>query len=126
MADESTVRRISPILATDNVEATLRFYREVLGFTAVLETPEYLILERDGLTIHFQAAASEEVMRYMRTNAEFYLEVKGVNALWKHVKSFSDRYQIRDLFDREYGMTEFHIKDPNGCLIFVGQRTAQI
>jgi hypothetical protein len=39
------------------------------------------------------------------------------------VKTFQERYKIRELFDREYGMTEFHIGDPNGCLVFVGEPT---
>jgi hypothetical protein len=41
------------------------------------------------------------------------------------VKTFKDRYRIRDLFEREYGMTEFHVSDPNGCLVFVGEPTAR-
>ena len=39
------------------------------------------------------------------------------------MKTVKDRYRIRDLFDREYGMTEFHISDPNVCLVFVGEPT---
>ena len=35
------------------------------------------------------------------------------------------RYRVRDLFDRDYGMTEFHVEDPNGCLVFVGQPTRE-
>jgi hypothetical protein len=62
-------------------------------------------------------------MTAMREHGEFYLEVSGIDALWEHVKAFKDRYRIRDLFEREYGMTEFHIADPNGCLVFVGEPT---
>ena len=68
-------------------------------------------------------AASEEVMRCVRGHTEIYIEVSGIRTLWEHVKTFKDRYHIRDLFDREYGMTEFHIGDPNGCLVLVGEPT---
>ena len=44
--------------------------------------------------------------------------------LWQHVQSFKDRYRLRELFDRDYGMTEFHIIDPNSCLVFVGETTS--
>ena len=88
-----------------------------------MESPEYLILERDGQTIHFQNAASEEVMQSMRKHTEFYLEVSGIQVLWEHVKMFKAECKIRDLFEQEYGMTEFHVIDPNGCLIFVGEPT---
>jgi hypothetical protein len=95
----------------------------VLGFIPTLKTPEYSIVERGGLSIHFQKAASEEVMTCVRGHAEIYIEVSGIRALWEHVKTFKGRYQIRDLFVREYGMIEFHIADPNDCLVFVGEPT---
>ncbi|MGC2256946.1 MAG: hypothetical protein WA594_01495 [Candidatus Sulfotelmatobacter sp.] len=101
----------------------MTFYHEVLGFNAVMKSSEYSIVERDGQTIHFMRAASDEVMRCVRGHTETYIEVSGIESLWEHVKSFKDRYKIRDLFEREYGMTEFHINDPNGCLVFVGEPT---
>lgn len=109
------------MLATANMEETILFYQSVLGFTPTMKSPEYLIVERDGQTIHFQKAASEEVMKCVREHTEIYIEVSGIHALWEHVKTFKNHYRIRDLFDREYGMTEFHIGDPNGCLVFVGE-----
>ena len=117
----SVAKRISPMLATDKMEETILFYQEVLGFTPTMKSPDYSTVERDGQTIHFQKAASEAVMKCMREHTEIYIEVSGIHELWEHVKTFKDRYRIRDLFDREYGMTEFHIADPNGCLVFVGE-----
>ena len=68
-------------------------------------------------------ATSEGVMESIRGHAEIYIEVSGIKAWWEHVKTLKGRYKIRDLFEREYGMTEFHIEDPNGCLVFVGEPT---
>jgi hypothetical protein len=62
----------------------------------------------------------------MKRHTEIYIEVQGIRALWEHVKAFKDRYKIRDLFDRDYGMAEFHIVDPSGVLIFVGEATAEM
>ncbi|MGB8583568.1 MAG: VOC family protein [Candidatus Sulfotelmatobacter sp.] len=118
-----TFKKISPMLAVAKMEETLTFYHEVLGFNAVMKSSEYSIVERDGQTIHFMRAASEEVMRCVRGHTEIYIEVSSIASLWEHVKNFKDRYKIRDLFEREYGMTEFHINDPNGCLVFVGEPT---
>jgi catechol 2,3-dioxygenase-like lactoylglutathione lyase family enzyme len=119
-----TFKKISPMLAVANMEETLMFYRDVLGFNAVMKSSQYSIVERDGQTIHFMKAASEEVLRCVRGHTEIYIEVSGIASLWEHVRNFKDRYKIRDLFDREYGMTEFHINDPNGCLVFLGEPTA--
>jgi catechol 2,3-dioxygenase-like lactoylglutathione lyase family enzyme len=113
------------MLVTANMQETILFYQSVLGFKLIVESAEYSIVERDGQTIHFQKAASEEVMKCVRDHTEIYLEVSGIHILWEHVKTFKDRYRVRDLFDRVYGMTEFHIDDPNGCLVFVGEPTSK-
>jgi catechol 2,3-dioxygenase-like lactoylglutathione lyase family enzyme len=118
-----TAKKISPMLAAANMEETIAFYQDVLGFKPTMKSLEYSIVERDGQTIHFMQAASEEVMKCVRGHTEIYIEVSDIASLWEHVKTFKDRYHIRDLFDRDYGMTEFHIDDPNGCLVFVGERT---
>jgi predicted enzyme related to lactoylglutathione lyase len=117
-------KRISPMLAVADMDETIAFYQNVLGFTPTMKSLDYSIVERDGQTIHFMKAASEEVMKCVRGHTEIYIEVSGIRALWEHVKTFKDRYRIRDLFDREYGMTEFHIGDPNECLVFVGEATS--
>ena len=120
------VKRISPILAVADMDETLDFYTAVLGFNAVMKFPEYSIIERDGATIHFTKAADESVLAAVRGHAEIYLEVDDITSLWHHVQTFKGKYKIRDLFTQPYGMTEFHIGDPNECLVFVGQKTASI
>jgi catechol 2,3-dioxygenase-like lactoylglutathione lyase family enzyme len=121
----TVAKKISPMLAVANMEDTIAFYKSVLGFTLVLNSREYSIVERDGQTIHFMKAASEEVMARVRGHTEIYIEVCGIRSMWEHVKTFKDRYRIRDLFEREYGMTEFYIEDPNECLVFVGEPTSK-
>jgi predicted enzyme related to lactoylglutathione lyase len=118
-------KKISPMLAVADMEETLAFYRNILGFISTMNSPEYSIVERDGQTIHFMKAASQEVMDCVRGHTEIYIEVDGIRALWEHVRTFKNQHKVRDLFDRVYGMTEFHIEDPNGCLIFVGEPTAR-
>jgi catechol 2,3-dioxygenase-like lactoylglutathione lyase family enzyme len=86
-----TYKKISPMLAVADMEETLTFYHDVLGFTAVMKSPEYSIVERDGQSIHFMPAASEEVMRCVRGHTEIYIEVSGIGSLWEHVKNFKDR-----------------------------------
>jgi catechol 2,3-dioxygenase-like lactoylglutathione lyase family enzyme len=121
-----TVKQISPMLAVADMTETLRFYSEVLGFNIYAESEDYSIIERNGFPIHLIKAADAAVMEAVRGHTEIYIEVSDIESLWKHVQTFRDKYKIRDLFNRSYGMTEFHLGDPNGCLIFVGERTANI
>jgi catechol 2,3-dioxygenase-like lactoylglutathione lyase family enzyme len=116
------VKRISPMLAVADLDATLEFYTKVLKFDVSMRSPAYSIVERDGATIHFMKVANEEVLKAVRGHTEIYVEVADIAPLWEHVSRFKNEYRIRDLFDRDYGMREFHIDDPNGCLVFVGQK----
>lgn len=118
-----TLKRVSPMLAVEDMQVTLDFYTSLLGFTVTLQTPEYSVIERDGMSIHFMLAADESVLQCVRGHAEIYLEVDDIQPLWQHVKANHGKYKLRDLFDRPYGMTEFHLGDPNDCLVFVGQVT---
>ena len=118
-----TVTGISPMLAVADMNLTLNFYFEILGFSPVMESPEYSIIERDGHSIHFMKATDQSVLDAVRGHTEIYIQVSNISSLWEHVSTFKDRYKIRDLSDRDYGMTEFHIADPNDCLIFIGQPT---
>jgi len=111
------------MLAVADMQGTISFYGDVLGFRATMTSAEYSIIERDGQTIHLMKAADEHVMECVRGHTDIYIEVSDIHSLWNHVKTFKDQYKIRDLFDQVYGMTEFHIGDPNECLVFVGEPT---
>ncbi len=117
------VKRVSPMLAVADMDETLAFYTTVLGFSVVRKSAGYSIVERDGASIHFMKAADESVMAAVRGHADIYIEVENIGALWKQVRTFKGKYRIRDLFDQPYGMTEFHISDPNECLVYIGQKS---
>ncbi len=125
MDSESRIRQISPILAVADMEVILAFYAEVLGFNVVLREPDYSIVEKDGTTIHFTKAADDSVMQAVRGHASIYIEVDDIQPLWQRVQPYRDRYKITEPSVRSYGMTEFHVNDPNDCLIFVGQETTR-
>ncbi len=88
----ATAKRISPMLAVADMDETIAFYQNVLGFTPTTKSLEYSIVERDGQTIHFMKAASEEVMKCVRGHTEIYVEVSGIHALWEHVEALG-RYE---------------------------------
>ena len=57
------------MLAAADLEETLAFYTEVLGFTVGMKSEEYAIVMKDGATIHFMKAADESVMAAVRGHA---------------------------------------------------------
>ena len=114
-------KTLSPIVPVSDMEESIRFYTDVLGFHTALQSDDYSILTKDNASLHLTRAENQAVLDATRGHVSFYLEVEDVESLWSHVSRFRDRYKVRDLFDRDYGMREFHIADPNDCLIFVGE-----
>lgn len=104
------------------MQRSLSFYTGVFGFEVARHSEDYSILTRGGASLHLTRADDPSVLDASRGHTSIYLEVEAIESLWSHVSLFRDRYKVRDLFDREYGMREFHIIDPDGCLIFVGEQ----
>ena len=115
-------KALSPIIPVADMKRSIQFYADVLGFDTALQSDGYSILTRDGAFLHLTRAENQAVLDATRGHTSIYLEVEDIESLWSHVSRFRDRYKIRDLFDRDYGMREFHIADPDDCLIFVGQQ----
>lgn len=107
---------LSPMIPSFNMTETFRFFKEVLSFTPEMETPQYSILSKDGLTIHILPAGQDI------GQMEFYLEVDDVDQLWAAIKDKLTGLRVREPFDREYGMREIHIEIPETkTLLFIGQ-----
>ena len=115
-------KTLSPIVPVADMQRSIGFYTEVLGFAVVMQSGDYSILSRGGASLHLTRADDQSVLDATRGHVSLYLEVEAIESLWSHVSRFRDRYKVRDLFDREYGMREFHIIDPDECLIFVGEQ----
>lgn len=116
-----STKLIAPMLAVADMKETIRFYAEVLKFEVLWESPGYSIIKSGDAKIHLMLASDEKVMECVRSHTEIYIEVEGIESLWNHVKCFKEKYRIKDLFNRDYEMREFHISDPNECLVFVGE-----
>jgi predicted enzyme related to lactoylglutathione lyase len=115
-------KTLSPIIPVADMPRSILFYEEVLGFDTALRSDDYSIVIRNGVSLHLTRAHDQSVLDRSRGHISIYLEVENIESLWAHVSQFKNRYKIRDLFDRDYGMREFHIVDSDDCLIFVGQK----
>tara|TARA_B100001971_G_C18259312_1_gene585154 strand:+ start:667 stop:1038 length:372 start_codon:yes stop_codon:yes gene_type:complete len=110
------------MLAVADMKETIGFYVDVLKFELFWESPDYSVIKSGDAEIHLMLASDEKVMEYVRGHSSIYVEVEGITSQWSHVKNYKENYKIKDLFDRDYGMREFHISDPNECLVFVGEQ----
>ncbi len=107
---------LSPMVPSFNLIETAQFFREVLGFNAVMDTPEYAIYQKDNLTIHILPAGKDI------GQMEFYLEVDDLDGLWASIEDKVKGLKVREPFNQDYGMREVHIEVPQtNTLLFIGQ-----
>jgi hypothetical protein len=111
MADSA---RCIPVLASLDIDESLAFYSQQLGFTG--ETfGDYLIVRRDDMEIHFWLASD----RVFPENTSCYIRGGQIPALY-------DEFRTRGVpgltsFEvRPWNMKEFYIHDPHGNLLRFG------
>jgi catechol 2,3-dioxygenase-like lactoylglutathione lyase family enzyme len=116
-----TLKTLAPILATDDMDRSVRFYVDVLGFTCGMQTPGYSNLYRDAVRIMLAAPNEHEEWEGPKLTGQLYVGLETaaeVDALWAKVKDRAEVIYAVDDFD--YGAHEFGIRDDNGYHLAVG------
>ncbi|MPZ49444.1 MAG: VOC family protein [Dehalococcoidia bacterium] len=113
--EEKAVRlsRAVPILASTNMDETVSFYRERLGFKAVFESEDYAILSRDDVTINFWLCDDDEIPKVTSCR----VQVQGVDGLYHECVEADVIHPNGSLEDKPWGAREFAILDGHGNLI---------
>lgn len=112
------VETIIPVLPVRDLARAHRFWCEVLGFVEPWEfgdPPQYGgVQAAPGLSpaVHF-------TLNTDRRPGEAYILVTDVDAYFEQVKAAGAEFQF-ELGDREYGMRDFMVKDPDGNQISFG------
>lgn len=108
------VQSTVPVLASLNMAETLKFYAQHLGFTALLEMDNYLILQRDGCELHFWPCDD----RHIAENTSCY--VRGDTAEL-HADFTARGLQVAPPVIQPWGMKEMFVIDPHGNLLKFGE-----
>jgi catechol 2,3-dioxygenase-like lactoylglutathione lyase family enzyme len=125
-AEESTamarLEKLTPMLQTSDMPATIAFYTGVLGFTLVNTWPEgeptWCILRRDSAQLMFMI--NEHVGAPQMTGT-LYIETDDVLDLHGRIAGRAEVLWGPEVYP--YGMHEFAIKDCNGYTLSFGQPT---
>jgi uncharacterized glyoxalase superfamily protein PhnB len=116
-----TFKELAPILTTDDIGRSVRFYVDVLGFTCGMQTSGYANLYRDAVRIMLAAPNAHVAWEGPKFTGQLYigLETAGqVDALWEKVKDRAEVIYAVDDFD--YGAHEFGLRDDNGYALTFG------
>ena len=127
------LKKLTPNLMVEDVEQTLSFYRDVLGFQVLTTLPEsapfdFAIAQRDGVELMFQSrtSLSENVPALTGTrigaSQTFYIEVTGIRDLYQQLR---DKVEIVvDFHTTFYGTQEFYFRDINGYILSFSEATS--
>lgn len=124
------MKKLSPILWTKNLDETISFYKNVLGFKAASNFPNFVYLSRGDVGIMFvlpeaepeDCKASEDKEGFFSRpilTGSIYIYLDNVDELWEAVKHKATI--ASKLENREYLMRDFSILDNNGYEIVFGQ-----
>ncbi len=118
------------IVPVRDIHRTVDFYVDTLNFERRLVTDDgqFAIAVHGEAAIHFLKADDASALEATANHFSIYLWVNGVDQLYCDLTpnlQQLDEDRVRAPFDQPYGMREFHVKDPDGCLLMFGQPVEQ-
>jgi catechol 2,3-dioxygenase-like lactoylglutathione lyase family enzyme len=120
MIARGVITHARPVLASLDHATTTAFYTR-LGFSVAVHDPDYLILGRDGIELHFWRCEDRRIAEA----TSCYLRSPSVDALHREFTESAGEIDMTEPRDCEWGMREFYVWDPNGNLLRFGQRVQQ-
>ena len=126
------IQSIVPMLATGEIEESIRFYRDVLGFELrdkfesggrlwwceIARDGRSIMLTQHEVDVHAPGARSG----FAQTSINVYLS-EGVETL--HERLVGEGRAVSELRVTFYGMKEFDLKDPSGYSVLIGEATSE-
>ena len=109
-----------PKLASLNIERSLAFYAR-LGFSKVSKYPDYGIVQRDGVQIHFWLCADPQIARATGCR----INVEGIEALYAQFSAQGVIHPNAPLATKPWGLREFSILDADGNLVTFAEAAVQ-
>jgi catechol 2,3-dioxygenase-like lactoylglutathione lyase family enzyme len=110
--------KVCPQLPAAHVGKAAAWYRDKLGFTIVRLYPEhgFAIVRRDETELHFWTCEERRIAEH--TSA--YFGVDDIDGLHASLAAANDGGALSEVADREWGMREFYVTDPDGNLLKFG------
>lgn len=117
------ITELRPMLWTEDLDGTIEFYTNVLGFTCGERNDDWgwAALCIDDIAIMLALPNEQTPYDKIGFTGTFYFHTDDVEAMWAKLK---DKASIcYDIETFEWGMREFAIYDNNGYMLQFGQET---
>ncbi|HTA38303.1 MAG TPA: VOC family protein [Candidatus Acidoferrales bacterium] len=109
--------KLTPLLRVADLDATIAFYHDVLGFTCLNRMDGWALMANGGVELMIALPNAHEPFDGAALTGSLYFLDDDVDATYESIKDRVDIVYPIETFD--YGMREFAIRDNNGyCLQF--------
>ena len=112
----------APVFPVEDPLKTAEYYRDILGFDINFkwgDPPSYVVINRDD-TVGIHLVKKEDQFQPSKNHVSLFIFSHDINSLYTaYAKAGADI--LHPLGDRDYGMRDFDIKDPNGFILSFGQ-----
>lgn len=120
---------LSPLLAVRNVEETIEFYKNILGFETGMvfpdeNNPEYADLSKDGMVMMFLLAKNMGIGsdEKLGIGVNLYMEIDGdIDEYYAELKNKGAKI-VYDINDEHFGIRNFSIEDIDGYQLTFNRR----
>jgi hypothetical protein len=124
--------KITPVLMVEEIEKSLPFWVDRMGFAKTVDVPEgdrlgFVILVRDGAELMLQTVESvrkdspQFVPRSSSHNVGLFIEVEDFDDILKRLAGYPTALPERTTF---YGMREIGVHEPSGHIVVFAARPA--
>jgi hypothetical protein len=111
--NRATLRVAVPMLASLDIGVTVRFYTESLGFTCRFQSPEYAIVQRDDIEIHFWPCGDPNIA----ANTACRVAVLGISDLYVEYSKRSILRPDCKVHETTWQTREFEVFDPHNNVV---------
>ncbi len=122
--------KITAVLMVEEIEKSLPFWIDRMGFTKTVDVPEgdrlgFAILVRDGAEIMLQTVESirkdapQFVPQSLSHDVGLFVEVDDFADILKRLEGYPTALEERTTF---YGMREIGVREPNGHIVVFAAR----
>jgi catechol 2,3-dioxygenase-like lactoylglutathione lyase family enzyme len=123
-----TTERISPFFIVSNVDRTIAFYRDKLGFETTFQEPDqdpfFAIVCRDGAQLFVKSDQNVTPLpnpkRHPSMRWDAYVYVPNPDALAAEFVEHGAAFSV-PLKDTHDGLRGFELTDPDGYVLFFGR-----
>ena len=124
------MKKLTPNLIVSNVEQSIAFYCDVLGFTVTVTVPEtspyvFAIVQSGPVEFSQRPRASVEDIPFREGDWRHADALHGSIGCGTDLRRSEERVKVTMPLEKKfYGVTEFAFEDPDGYVITFAERTA--